>query len=346
MRARHLLRLAGVTAAVAAAGVTVAPRWLFAGVSPAEQAHRDAVAVHIGSTTVSVGELEDRIAAVPHFQLRAFGDSADAIRRKFFDQIILPEVLYSLAAEKAHLRDQLPTANKVQRILGTADTRMVTQGLRASSSIGMDEVRAYFEVNRSKYDTPQRIYIYRILCATRKAAEEVLDLAKREKTLETFSRLAHDLSIDKATNMRGGNLGAVSPDGTSSEAGLVVDPAVVKAASTVKDGDIVPEPVVEKTGPDSTGFAVVWRRGTVPANHRTPEDAAAQIRESIWKEEAERATRKHLEELRAAHVTELNESLLNGIDITSVEGDVVTRRRPGEVPPLGHGHAIPTQPKN
>jgi len=310
---------------------------LFAGMSPTEQARRDVVVAHVGPTTISVGELEDRIALVPRFQLKAFGDTPDVIRRRFFEQVIEPEVLYSLAAAKLHLADRLPTSNKVLRTESGATSKALIHGVPLASTIPMTEVQRYYDANRLKYDTPPRIYLFRILCTTREQAAEVLASAKKEPTLEVFSKLAHDVSIDKATAMRAGNLGYLNPDGTSSEAGLKVDPAIVKAAERVKDGEFVAEPVPEKTGPSSTAFAVVWRRGTVPANRRTVEAAAMQIRETLWKEQADMLTRQHLQELRVAHLTELNESLLNGIDITASEGDVVTRRRPGEVAPLTPG---------
>jgi len=329
MRARPLVLL-GLIAATVTAWPAGSPR---ADMSPDERARRQAVVAHIGPAAISVGELEDRLAVVPRFQLKAFGDSADAIRRKFFDQVILPEVLYSLAADKLHLGDQLPTSNKLLRAESSAATKVVIDGVRPASSIKMPEIERYFEANRAKYDTPERLFVFRILCAQRDEAAMVLAEAKKQPTLEAFTKLAHDHSIDKSTAMRAGNLGYLTPDGASSEAGLSVDPAVVKAAATVKDGDFVPEPVAEKSA-TGQAFAVVWRRGTVPANHRTATEAAYQIREAIWKGEADAAAKKHMEELRAAHLTELNESLLNGIDITANEGDVVTRRRPGEVPPL------------
>jgi peptidyl-prolyl cis-trans isomerase C len=329
MRARPIFRFA------LAAGLTVWPAsFLFAAMSPADQARRQATVAHVGPTLISVGELEDRLAAVPRFQLKAFGDSADAIRRKFFDQIVLPEVLYALAADKRHLANELPTSTKLLRAESGATVKALMATMRLVSSIKAPEIARYYEANRSKYDTPERIYVFRILCATKEEAVAVLEEAKKTPTLEAFTKLAHDRSIDRATAMRAGNLGYLTPDGASSEAGLSVDPAIVKAAGGVKDGEFVAEPVQEKTGPLTHAFAVVWRRGTVPANRRSVEDAAPQIREAIWKGEADVLAKKHLEGLRAAHLSELNESLLNGIDITPNEGDVVTRRRPGEVAPI------------
>jgi peptidyl-prolyl cis-trans isomerase C len=330
MRLRPLVTCLSLAAALALA--SAGP--LRAAMSAAEQARRQAAVAHVGPAVVTAGELEDRLALVPRFQLQAFGDTADAIRRRFFDQVILPEVLYSLGADRLHLGDELPASNKLARAKSSAATQTILQAQRPASAITPDEIQRHYDANRSKYDTPERLYLFRILCATREQAGDVLAAAKREPTLENFTKLAHDASMDKATAMRAGNLGYLTPDGVSSEAGLAVDPNVVRAAAAVKDGEIVPVPVPEKITGGGTAFAVVWRRGTVPANHRSPQEAAPQIREAIWKEEADALARQHLAELRAAHLTELNESLLNGIDITASEGDVVTRRRPGEVAPL------------
>jgi peptidyl-prolyl cis-trans isomerase C len=326
-------------------GLSVWPSFpLHAGMSPEEQARRSAIVATVGPTRITAGELEDRLAAVPRFQLKVFGDTPDAIRRTFFAEVLLPEVLYALDAEKQKLATQLPTSNKILRAKANATTRALTAGSRTAASIGLPEVEHYYQANRSKYDSPERLYLFRILCATRQEAEQVLALAKREPTLEAFTKLAHDSSIDKATNLRAGNLGYLTPDGTSSEAGLAVDPVIVAAAAKVKDGEFVPVVVPERAGKETApggapggkevGFSVIWRRGSIPANHRSVAEVAAQIRESIWKEEAEEMAKKHLAELRKAHLTELNESLLNGIEITPSEGDVVTRRRPGEVLPL------------
>jgi peptidyl-prolyl cis-trans isomerase C len=323
------------------AAITAWPAGLHA-MNAAEMARRQAVVAHIGSTVITVAELEDRLAAVPRFQLKAFGDTPDAIRRKFFDQVILPEVLYALEADKLHLDAELPTSSKLLRTESGATTKAIVDGIRPAMMIPLDEIRRYYDANKNKYDTPERLYLFRILCATRRAAEEVLELAQKQPTLEMFTKLAHEMSIDKATAMRAGNLGYLTPEGVSSEAGLSVDPAVVKAAAAVKDGEMVPAPVPEKTAAGAMAFAVVWRRGTIPANHRTVEQAAMQIREAIWKDEADALAKKHLAELRAKHLTELNESLLNGIEITPNEGDVVTHRRPGEVAPLTQvGRSIP-----
>src|SRR5580658_5341302 len=129
------------------AALTAWPAGLHA-MNAAEMARRQAVVAHIGSAVVTVAELEDRLAAVPRFQLKAFGDTPDAIRRKFFDQIILPEVLYALQADKLHLDSQLPTSSKTLRTESGATSKAIVTGLRPAMAIPFEEIRRYYEANR------------------------------------------------------------------------------------------------------------------------------------------------------------------------------------------------------
>ncbi len=55
--------------------------------------------------------------------------------------------------------------------------------------------------------------------------------------------------------MRGGNLGFVSPDGTTPEPGIEGERAVLDAVAKLKDTQIGPEPVN-----DGNRWVVVWRR--------------------------------------------------------------------------------------
>jgi peptidyl-prolyl cis-trans isomerase C len=187
----------------------------------------------------------------------------------------------------------------------------------------MEDVTKYYEDNRSRFDSPERINLWRILCKTREEATTVLDAARRDSSIAKYNDLAREHSIDKATNMRGGNLGFVGPDGASNEAGVKVDPALVKAAQSVKDGELVPQPVAE-----GTAFAVVWRRGTVPPNRRSVDEASAQIRAALFRERTELAEKKLIDELRAKHVKEVNVGLLGLIELSPFDAGLGLPRTP------------------
>jgi peptidyl-prolyl cis-trans isomerase C len=305
----------------------------------AEKARRAAVVAKIGDRTVTAGELEDRLAGVPRFQLLTFGATPDAVRRKFLDDVILPEILLARGAEDAKLTADPTVEHNLMRAMSNATMRAAREKLGKAGDISMDEVKKYYEANKSHFDTPERYGIWRILCRTREEAVAVLEAAKKEATPQKFTELARDHSVDKATSMRGGNLGFVGVDGTSNEAGLKADPAMLKSVLAVKDGELVPAPV-----PEGPYFAVVWRRGTVGANRRTPEEAKDQIQAAIYKQKLEDTEKKLLEDLRASELHDFNPELVNSIDVMPGVGDIVPRRRPGQVPPLtaiGSGRSAP-----
>ncbi len=296
--------------------------------TPDEQARRAKIVAHVGKRTVTVGDLEERLAIVPRFQLATFGDSPDAIRRKFLSDIVIQDLLLAAGAEDKKLDAQLPTSHQLERVLSSATLRAVRIQVGPASAISMDDVKRYYEENKGRYDAPERYGIWRILCKTREEALEVLVAAKKEPTPKNYESLARDHSLDKATYLRGGNLGFIAPDGTSNEAGLKVDPAIPKAAASVKDGEFVSQPVAE-----GENFAVVWRRGTIGASKRSVDDAAGQIRDTLWKQRVEAAQKKLNDELRAKGVRDVNPDLLRGIDISTSDGNIIPRKRPGQVPP-------------
>jgi peptidyl-prolyl cis-trans isomerase C len=273
-----------------------------------DAARRAKVAVRVGHYAVTVGELEDRLAGIPPFQQATFGASRDAIVHAYVDQVIVRDLVLAQGAEDRHLVDREPLKSEWKRALSTASLRAVHAPIPPANAIPMADVQAYYDANRARFDAPERINIWRILCKTRDEADQVLAAAKKTPTIANYNDLARDHSIDKATNLRGGNVGFVSPDGTSNEAGLKVDPALVKAVAGLKDGDFVPRPVAE-----GDAFAVVWRRATVPPSRRTVDEAAAQIRSAIFRERIEAAEKNLIDELRKTKVSNVDASKLGMI---------------------------------
>lgn len=294
-----------------------------------DTARRTRVVVTIGTRKITVGELEDHIAAIPPYQLSMFGGSRDAVARAYIDQVLVRDLVLAGGAEQRGLDKQLPTSQLITRALSSATLRKTRTDYPSAAAIPIEDVNAYYEANRSRFDSPERINLWRILCKTREEAATVIDAARHDSTIAKYNDLARDHSIDKATNMRGGNLGFVGPDGASNEAGVKVDPALVKAALTVKDGELVPQPVAE--GP---AFAVVWRRGTVPANRRSIDESSAQIRAALYRERAEANEKKLIDDLRAKHVTEVNVGLLGLIELRPFDAGLGTPRSPaGSITP-------------
>lgn len=293
-----------------------------------DAARRAKIALKVGSRTVTVGELEDRLAEIPPFQAATFGASRDEIVKAYVDQVLIRDLVLGSGAEERKLDKSPATRLQLQRARSTATLRALRSGeLKSPAQIPMEDVRKYYEDNRSRFDSPERVNLWRILCKTHDEAETVLAAAKKDLTIPKFNDLARDHSIDKATSFRGGNLGFVAPDGVSNEAGVRVDPVLVKAASSVIDGELVPQPVAE-----GSGFAVIWRRTTVGATRRTIEDATAQIRSTLYRERIEATEKKLIDELRAKHVRDANTDLLKIIVIPPFDAGLTLPRSIPRVP--------------
>ncbi|MBL8612893.1 MAG: peptidyl-prolyl cis-trans isomerase [Myxococcales bacterium] len=282
---------------------------------------RAAVVARVGKRAVTVGELEDKLARVAPFQLQAYGKTPEEAKKKFLETVIIPELLFVQAAEDKKLDAELPTEDLVKRARSTATLRAIRAAQPPAASLTDDDVAKYYEANKALYDTPERIQIWRVLFKTREEADAALAQTKRDPSVKAFTELARDKSLDKATAMRAGNLGFVGPDGVSNEAGVKVDPAVLAAARTVKDGELVPQPVAE-----GDAFGVVWRRGTVPANKRPIAEVSAQIRETLHRERMEKATRARIDELRKS-IKDYDDKPLRQLEVKLDDGPVGQRRR-------------------
>ena len=108
-------------------------------------AHRQVVVARVGPRAVSAGELEDRLARVPRYQLRTFGTTAPEVRRGFFDRVVLREVLLSLGAEDRHLDREVEVEQALDRMLSSATLRALLASVGSSSSVSPEEVQRYYD---------------------------------------------------------------------------------------------------------------------------------------------------------------------------------------------------------
>lgn len=315
-RVRPLLITLAVVAALGAYG--------------AAQAGTDTIVVaRVGASEITARELESELAQLQPFQRARYGGDAKSIARGYLERVLVEQRLLSEYARTSGVMKKNPAiAQALARGRADATVRAI-RAKHESEKISEADAKRYFEANKSRYETPKRIQIWRVLCRTREEAVAVLEAAKKDGTPVKFRDLARDHSVDEATKMRGGNLGFIAEDGRSNEAGLRVDPALFKAADAVEDGQFVDAPV-----PEGKHFAVVWRRGAIDPVTRTFETLVPEIREAIRKERADAAVKKLKAELRAKYLVAHEPNLLETIDITVDDADIVPRSRPGEVPPL------------
>jgi peptidyl-prolyl cis-trans isomerase C len=275
---------------------------------------RDAVVATVGAApaarAITVGDLEDRLATMPGFQRASYGADASTVRRRVLDEVLVPEALLAIAADRDQVGADPAVSHAVDRAVSMGTVRALRTALGPAASVPVADVRAYYDANRARYDAPERVRVWRILCKSSDEAQEVLTAAQVDGTPRTFAQLARDHSQDKATALRSGDLGFLDADGASNEPGLKVDATIVKAAQAVHDGEFVKAPV-----PEGDYFSVVWRRGTLAPQKRSFDEVAAQIREILWRQRIKEDTGKLVASLRAAKVHDLHEELLDTLTL-------------------------------
>ncbi len=286
-----------------------------ADLSPAERARRDVVVATVGTTAIHAGDLEDRLAAMPDFQRAAYGSNEADVRKNVLERVLVRD---AVLAASAHAKEDDPLVRyELNRARSHATLRELAGTIADPRQIGDAEVSSYYEAHRDRYQAPLRIQVWRLLVTTEAEANAVLAAMKPSGTPEQWSKLCRERSLDEATKLRKGTLGFLSPDGSSSEAGVKAPAAMYDAAAAVADGELVSKPIAE-----GEHFAVVWRRGSTPAKSVALDAAATEIRRILYDARFDQARADLVARLRAEHVRELDESLLSGFQLDPTTGVV------------------------
>ncbi|MBI5537821.1 MAG: peptidyl-prolyl cis-trans isomerase [Deltaproteobacteria bacterium] len=283
------------------------------------------VVARVGNNAITVGEFERRLAKLPRFQLSTYGQTPAEIRRGFLEKVLIPEYLYAQGALAKGMDNEIDTRTRMRDVLKSATLREVKEKGEAQTPVSDADVAAYYAAHRAQFDSPPRYAIWRILLASKDEAASVLAEARKDPTPKTWNELARARSLDKATNQRGGNLGFVTESGDSSDGKIRVDPSVVNAVKAAKDGELIDHPVAE-----GAGWAVVWRRSSVPEVHRPLKQEEQNIRRILAHERSVGSQDKLIASLRERDVKNVNTSVLDLLEVTST-GQLGPRGKPGRI---------------
>ncbi len=176
---------------------------------------------------------------------------------------------------------------------------------RTLSPLSEGELRAAYEKDISEFVRPEAIRIFRILLESEEAGRAAVAALPEVVTLKDWRARARELSVDRATHERGGDLGFVGPDGGTDLPEVRADPALYAAATRLKDGEVLRQLV-----PEGSKFALIWRRGTRAKLEQTFEDVRADL--SLRVDEARRyeLLRTLMDDLRKTQLREFNPNKL------------------------------------
>jgi peptidyl-prolyl cis-trans isomerase C len=272
----------------------------------------DPIVARVASHTLKASDVSRRLAALPKYQLSSLGATANDVRHRFVETLLVPELLYAAESDRVKLEARPDVASRLRDARGRALIDQIRKDATAKG-VTEDEIRAYFDAHRADFEQPERLRLSRILTDDEAVARKILAEARGAGGPERWTKLAREHSADEATKMRGGSLGFVFPDGRTEFPQLRVDPALYSAATAVKDGELVADPVKE-----GTRFAVVWRRGTLPKVSRTIDDERDRIREVLLRQQAEAAVQSLIEDLRKRFVGNMNPELVETLQANEV----------------------------
>lgn len=265
--------------------------------------------VTVGPASMTQADVSRRLAALPSYQLSRYGSSPQEIKKRFVDEVLVPELLFGEEGLRRKL-DQSPTMNDKRRdAMRDAVDRTVREEALVKQPVTAEEIKKYYDDNKNRYETPKRIRVWRVQVADEATAKDLVTQAKGTDGTKKWSDFSREKSLDKATSQRNGDLGFVRADGTTDVPRVVVDKAVYAAVDKVTDGTIVGTPLQE-----GDRWSVLWRRGSVEATKRTLEDETASIRQILERRRADTAKQEVLAALRKEKLTEIHPELLTHID--------------------------------
>jgi peptidyl-prolyl cis-trans isomerase C len=266
---------------------------------------------HVGPAVISGDALTRRLAKLPDFQRAALGDTPDKLKRQVLETWLVPDALYAQEAERLKLEQRPSVQRRTRDLLRQALDRELRAQNAAQHPVTASEIQAYFEANRSRFETPPRVHVWRILTDDEALAKKILAESKGTDGIQRWSQFARESSLDKATHLRNGDLGFVHPDGNTDTPTVRVDPSLFAAADKLSDGELSAEPL-EQGG----HFAVIWRRGSLKATRRTLAQESGSIRQLLERQRVESARTELLTSLRSKYLSASNEALLDTFAFT------------------------------
>lgn len=250
------------------------------------------VLARVGAIAIDVPAFQRRAALVSALDWPALGSSWPERRRRLLEDVLIADAL--LAQSAARAAPGLLTAR--DRALALALEVELQRQTAAPASAA--ELEAYVSRHRRELTIPRALSLWRILVGSEAEARALITTLTPPNEA-VFSRLARDVSIDRATHMRAGNLGRVFADGDTAVPELRVSPGLFAAAERVRDGELVPEPVAE-----GAAFAVLWRRSSHPERSLPASEVRRRVDARVADERRARLGDELLAGLRRAHLAD------------------------------------------
>lgn len=278
-----------------------------------DEARRAKVVAKIGSVTITVGDIEDKVAARSPYARKRL-TSPDTLRA-LADAQVENELFYQ-GAKKLGYADDPEVQKFVDQTAMKIFVRREFEETVTPDEVPQEQVDKYYREHPNEFRRPEMRRARHILVGSKGEAEEVLKILRTEA--ETFRAVAKNRSLDTETNVRGGDLLYFTAEGevVGKEAEVRIDATLAESAfSLEKAGDIA--------GPLDLGdgkWSVLELTGIRPERVKDLERAAPMIRRKLWREEREGALEALVTKLRVELKPEVHPERLDAIVLTPGTG--------------------------
>ncbi|UCH28105.1 MAG: peptidyl-prolyl cis-trans isomerase [Myxococcales bacterium] len=278
-----------------------------------DEARRAKVVAKIGSVTITVGDIEDKVAARSPYARKRL-TSPDTLRA-LADAQVENELFYQ-GAKKLGYADDPEVQKFVDQTAMKIFVRREFEETVTPDEVPQEQVDKYYREHPNEFRRPEMRRARHILVGSKAEAEEVLKILRTEA--ETFRAVAKNRSLDTETNVRGGDLLYFTAEGevVGKEAEVRIDATLAESAfSLEKAGDIA--------GPLDLGdgkWSVLELTGIRPERVKDLERAAPMIRRKLWREEREGALEALVTKLRVELKPEVHPERLDAIVLTPGTG--------------------------
>lgn len=290
----------------------------------AEESRRSLPIAHIGSTAITLGQLEDRLDKMTPVSRRQYNERGQL--REVLEQMVDWE-LRAAEAERRGLGHDLEIMDQVERTIASLLVRHQVDERVTPEDIMDYQAHDYYQQHIDRYHRPERVRASHILISDGGQAQELLEKMRATGVDNAeFHRLARELSEDGETKHRSGDLRYFPRVEDRSEDDPEIPEHLVTAAFELYEkrreasrgqgsagaGGFDPlYPLLIKC---DRGFHIVRFTGHRDPVKREFETVERQIRNRLWRENLEQAREQFIERLKARNPVTIDEDALLLVD--------------------------------
>lgn len=157
------------------------------------------VLAQIGDVKITVGDFNERISNLP----ANYQDIINKKRKEFLQELVNDTLLYREAVKKGFDKDKdvIKVVEEARKKILIA--RLLKDDIDDTIKVSDEEIKEYYETNKSNFTLPEVIRVSQILVPTREDADVVIQDLKKGGS---FAEIAKARSIDP-TAANGGDIG-------------------------------------------------------------------------------------------------------------------------------------------